>query len=44
VAWLQGFAGTSEIRDLIDEVRVTTAARILDGIYPDGARPRPAPR
>jgi AcrR family transcriptional regulator len=32
--------GTSEIRDLIDEVRATTAARILDGIYPDGAPPK----
>jgi AcrR family transcriptional regulator len=32
--------GTSEIRDLIDEVRATTAARILGGIYPDGAPPK----
>jgi AcrR family transcriptional regulator len=32
--------GTSEIHDLIDEVRATTAARILDGIYPDGAPPK----
>ncbi len=32
--------GTSEIRDLIDEVRANTAARILDGIYPDGAPPK----
>ena len=29
--------GTPAIRDLIDEVRRQTAARILDGIYPDGA-------
>jgi AcrR family transcriptional regulator len=31
--------GTAAIRDLIDEVRRTTAARILTGIYPDGAPP-----
>jgi AcrR family transcriptional regulator len=32
--------GTPAIRDLIDEVRRTTAARILVGIYPDGAPPK----
>jgi AcrR family transcriptional regulator len=32
--------GPSEIRGLIDEVRATTTARILDGIYPDGAPPK----
>src|ERR1700761_4943430 len=32
--------GTSEIRDLIDEVRAATVARILEGIYPDGAPPK----
>jgi AcrR family transcriptional regulator len=32
--------GTPAIRDLIDEVRRTTAARILAGIYPDGAPPK----
>jgi len=37
---VDGATGTSEIRDLIDEVRATTAARILDGIYPDGAPPK----
>ena len=32
--------GVPAIRDLIDEVRSQTAARILDGIYPDGAPPK----
>ncbi len=32
--------GTSEIRDLIDEVRANTVARILEGIYHDGAPPK----
>jgi AcrR family transcriptional regulator len=32
--------GVPAIRDLIDEVRRQTAARILAGIYPDGAPPK----
>jgi AcrR family transcriptional regulator len=32
--------GVPEIRDLVTEVRHQTAARILDGIYPDGAPPK----
>jgi AcrR family transcriptional regulator len=32
--------GVPEIRDLVAEVRRQTAARILDGIYPDGAPPK----
>jgi AcrR family transcriptional regulator len=32
--------GVPEIRDLIAEVRHQTAARILAGIYPDGAPPK----
>jgi AcrR family transcriptional regulator len=32
--------GVPEIRDLIDEVRRQTAARILAGIYPDGPPPK----
>jgi AcrR family transcriptional regulator len=32
--------GVPAIRDLIDEVRSQTAARILDGVYPDGAPPK----
>jgi AcrR family transcriptional regulator len=32
--------GVPEIRDLIDQVRRATAARILEGIYPDGAPPK----
>ena len=31
---------TPQIRDLVDQVRRQTAARILDGIYPDGAPPK----
>jgi AcrR family transcriptional regulator len=31
---------TPEIRDLVDQVRRQTAARILAGIYPDGAPPK----
>jgi AcrR family transcriptional regulator len=32
--------GVPAIRDLIDDVRRQTAARILDGLYPDGAPPK----
>lgn len=32
--------GVPEIRDLIDAVRRTTAQRILDALYPDGAPPK----
>jgi AcrR family transcriptional regulator len=32
--------GVPEIRDLIDDVRRRTAARILAGLYPDGAPPK----
>jgi AcrR family transcriptional regulator len=32
--------GVPEIRDLVVEVRRQTAARILEGIYPDGAPPK----
>lgn len=31
---------TPQIRDLVDQVRRQTAARILAGIYPDGAPPK----
>jgi AcrR family transcriptional regulator len=31
---------TPQIRDLVDQVRRQTAARILKGIYPDGAPPK----
>jgi AcrR family transcriptional regulator len=33
-------SGAPEIRDLIEQVRRDTAARILAGIYPDGAPPK----
>jgi len=33
-------AAVPEIRELIEAVRSATAARILDGIYPDGAPPK----
>lgn len=32
--------GVPEIRDLVDEVRQRTAARILDALFPDGAPPK----
>jgi AcrR family transcriptional regulator len=32
--------GSSEVRDLVDEVRQTTARRLLDGIAPDGPTPQ----
>lgn len=32
-------AGSAEAREVMAEVRSTTAARILDGLGPDGARP-----
>ena len=34
-------ATVPEIRGLIEEVRRATAQRILDGLYPDGAPPKP---
>ena len=37
---MQSATGVPEIRDLIEEVRRATAARILDGLYPDGAPPK----
>ena len=33
-------SGAPEISDLIEQVRRETAARILEGIYPDGAPPK----
>jgi AcrR family transcriptional regulator len=32
--------GSSEVRDLVDEVRQTTARRLLEGIAPDGPTPQ----
>lgn len=37
---IRSAAGVAEIRDLIEAVRQTTAQRILDGLYPDGAPPK----
>jgi AcrR family transcriptional regulator len=38
---MQSATGVPEIRDLIEEVRRATAERILDGVYPAGAPPKP---
>ncbi|HEX5928612.1 MAG TPA: TetR/AcrR family transcriptional regulator [Solirubrobacterales bacterium] len=36
---IRSAAGVAEIRELIEEVRRKTAARILDGLYPEGEAP-----
>lgn len=37
---LRSLASAPEVRELIDEVRDSTSARILAGLYPDGAPPK----
>jgi AcrR family transcriptional regulator len=37
---LRSLASAPEVRALIDEVRDSTSARILTGLYPDGAPPK----
>ena len=37
---IRSAAGVPEIRDLVEEVRGTTAQRILDSLYPQGAPPK----
>lgn len=37
---MQSVNGAPEVRELVEEVRARTAARILDGLYPDGAQPK----
>jgi AcrR family transcriptional regulator len=37
---IQSATAVAEIRDLVEEVRQATAARILNGLYPDGAPPK----
>src|SRR3954447_2225460 len=37
---MQSVSSVPEVRELIDDVRTRTAARILEGIYPDGAPPK----
>jgi AcrR family transcriptional regulator len=34
---MQSVSSVPEVRDLVEEVRSRTAARILEGLYPDGA-------
>jgi len=37
---MQSVSGVPEVRELVEEVRTRTAARILEGLYPDGAPPK----
>jgi AcrR family transcriptional regulator len=37
---MQSLSSVPEVRGLIEEVRARTAARILEGLYPDGAPPK----
>jgi len=37
---MQSVSSVSEVRELVEDVRTRTAARILDGIYPGGAPPK----
>jgi AcrR family transcriptional regulator len=37
---MQSLSSVPEVRELIDDVRTKTAARILEGIFPDGAPPK----
>lgn len=37
---MQSVNSVSEVREVVEEVRTRTAARILEGLYPDGALPK----
>jgi AcrR family transcriptional regulator len=37
---MQSLSSVPEVRELIEEVRTKTAARILEGLYPDGTPPK----
>jgi len=37
---MQGIGSVPEVRELVEEVRTKTAARILEGLYPDGPPPK----
>jgi AcrR family transcriptional regulator len=37
---MQSLGSVPEVRELVDEVRTKTAARILEGLYADGAPPK----
>jgi AcrR family transcriptional regulator len=37
---MQSFSSVPEVGEVVDEVRTRTAARILEGLYPDGAPPK----
>lgn len=37
---MQSVSSVPEVREIVDEVRTRTAARILDGLYPDGTPPK----
>ena len=37
---LRSLASAPEVRELFEEVRTTTSARILEGLFPDGAAPQ----
>lgn len=37
---MQSVSSVPEVRELVDEVRTRTAARILEGLYPEGTPPK----
>jgi AcrR family transcriptional regulator len=37
---MQSVSSVAEVRELVEEIRSKTAARILEGIYPDGEPPK----
>lgn len=37
---MQSVSSVPEVRELVEEVRTRTAARILEGLYPDGTPPK----
>jgi AcrR family transcriptional regulator len=37
---MQSVNSVSEVREIVEDVRTRTAARILEGLYPDGAPPK----
>lgn len=37
---MQSVNSVSEVREIVEDVRARTAARILEGLYPDGAPPK----
>jgi AcrR family transcriptional regulator len=37
---MESVTSASEVREMVDEIRLTTAQRIMDGLFPDGVPPK----